>query len=317
MRCKCGRRGVKVNGVRVDYCARHPPKPRAARSAERGPSPLFVMPDAPEIIEGVEALAKAIDRNEQLVTREYLPRDFDPIPARWTLGGLQVVRARLELWCARQPYQSEPKEGIAVLRGEAAMAQAIGMGARNFRTYLTGQREEGHGIRPPVMTQARPVWCYTEALRDWVTSLSMSFVMRTKLRKDGRLTLVEPFIRASFEGTRLTDIRAPWLRGSRILACACVTHPGNDGGTTLDLWLEGDRWIAGNDDRSLLGSGSTSGLALDAWLTLRASLACEVCGDIDCAGTCSDCGSSLCAGEAHDELCAIRYPSGPPGEDDA
>ena len=49
----------------------------------------------------------------------------------------------------------------------------------------------------------------------------------------------------------------------------------------------------------------------------RASLACEVCGDIDCAGTCSDCGSSLCAGEAHDELCAIRYPSGPPGEDDA
>lgn len=127
----------------------------------------------------------------------------------------------------------------------------------------------------------------------------------------------EPFIRASFGGTRLTDIRAPWLRGSRILACACVTHPGSDGGTILDLWLEGDRWIAGNDDRSLLGSGSTPDLALDAWLTLRASLACEVCGDIDCAGTCSDCGSSLCAGEAHDELCAIRYPSGPPGEDDA
>lgn len=45
-----------------------------------------------------------------------------------------------------------------------------------------------------------------------------------------------------------------------ILACAWL------GDHAVDLWAEKDAWCAGNDDRSVVGTGPTADAALDAYL---------------------------------------------------
>ena len=137
--------------------------------------------DTPDVIVGYEAVGMAIGLDitkswprEQL--HAHLKAPFDPLPARWTIRGLQVFRPRLELWCQRLGHYDEPLPGLPVLVGMEAMAAAAGVSVSCLKVYL----QERDGRLPPPITRDNPSWCYEEALKDWVMSLTISFPLEAR-----------------------------------------------------------------------------------------------------------------------------------------
>lgn len=154
---------------------------RQLQANTRAKPSLVVADDTPDVIIGYPALGVALG----LDTAKSWPRDqlfahmkapFDPLPARWTLRGLQVLRSRLELWCQRVGHYDEPLPGLPVLTGMEAMATAVGVSVPCLKVYLQGR--DGR-IQPPI-TRSNPSWCYEDALKDWVTSLSISFPLEAR-----------------------------------------------------------------------------------------------------------------------------------------
>lgn len=151
---------------------------------------LTVLPDAPEVLvrygEIMSALGMKPSEYETLTA--YLKAPFDPLPARWTVRGIQVTRSRLELWCQRFGHYDTPRPGLPTLHTREDMAKAIGVSVPNLKLYMQGK--DGR-IRPPI-TQGRPSWCYVDALKDWATSLSISYALKANYsERSGSLAALE------------------------------------------------------------------------------------------------------------------------------
>lgn len=153
---------------------------------------LTVAPNTPDVIFGCVAVGAALGMETPWQLKElttYLKAPFDPLPARLTIRGVQVLRSRLELWCQRVGYYDVPRPGLPVIEGRDAIALAVGISVPTLKLYLRG---EGERIKPPV-TQGKPSWCYEDALKDWATSLSISYALEAqyKGKRDASLAAIE------------------------------------------------------------------------------------------------------------------------------
>jgi len=151
---------------------------------------LTVATDTPEVIVGHPAVGAAIGLEKPWELKEltaYLKAPFDPLPARWTVRGLQVLRSRLELWCLRVGHYETPRAGLPVIEGRDAIAQALGISVPTLKLYMRG---EGDRVKPPV-TQGRLSWCYEDALKDWATSLSISYALEAQYKRSAPLDTLE------------------------------------------------------------------------------------------------------------------------------
>lgn len=166
---------------------------RQLQANTRTKTSLAVADGTPDVILGYPALGEALDldtakswQREQVTA--YLKAPFDPLPARWTIRGLQVLRSRLELWCQRVGNYEEPRAGLPTLVGMDAMAVAVGIAVPTVKLYLQGK----DGRLAPPITRGRPSWCYEDALKDWATSLSISFPLEARYGEHrGSLALLE------------------------------------------------------------------------------------------------------------------------------
>lgn len=151
---------------------------------------LTVAPSTPDLIFGCVALGAALGMETAYQMKEltaYLKAPFDPLPARHTLRGVQVLRSRLELWCARVGYYDTPRPGLPIYEGRERIALAAGISVPTLKLYMRG---EGGRIKPPV-TQGKPSWCYEDALKDWAQSLSISYALEAQYKGKQPLSALE------------------------------------------------------------------------------------------------------------------------------